>query len=75
MSTAAARLLTPAQAAEVVGVPAAKISKWIERGKLVVEWFTVGDGTRRSRIPESEVNRVKKLVEGNLPLPVVVTGE
>jgi len=65
------QMLTPKEAAKIVGVESATFSKWIERGKVRVERFLVGTAYR-SRVPQDEAERIKKLVQKNLPLPRVV---
>jgi predicted site-specific integrase-resolvase len=66
----AVRMLTPQEAARIVGVEAATFSQWISRGKVRVERYLVNTA-RRARVSPEEVKRVKKLHEKNLPLPVV----
>lgn len=66
----AVRMLTPQEAARIVGVEAATFSQWIARGKVRVERFLVNTA-RRARVSQEEAERIRKLVRKNLPLPVV----
>lgn len=67
---AVVRMLTPQEAARIVGVEAQTFSQWIARGKVRVERFMVNTA-RRARVSPQEVERIRKLHEKNLPLPVV----
>lgn len=64
------RMLTPQEAARIVGVDPSTFSQWIARRKVRVERFLVGTA-HRSRVPPEEADRIKELVDKNLPLPVV----